>query len=221
LFMAYTGKTTFKIDGITIHWSISIPLNYKDLPSFNLERLDNLIKKYDQLQLIVLDEISLIGKIISKYINLWWRSIKHIHTKFFGNLDVIIIGDFYQVQLVCDAKFFKINVNNIINSKFLDGKKLMLWIEASRAQSDEQFINILNQFQIITQLQSDVDTINNQCFCTPPNDPKFPYLFYTNETKKNWFSFKMKGMYSYCVHKINIMIHVLNNFNYKMMQTSH
>jgi hypothetical protein len=28
-------------------------------------------------------------------------------------------------------------------------------------QSDEQFINILNQFQITTQLQSYVDTINN------------------------------------------------------------
>jgi len=68
--MAYTRKATFNIDGITIHSSISIPLNYEDLPSFNLERLDNLIKKYDQLQLIVLDEISLIGKIISKYINL-------------------------------------------------------------------------------------------------------------------------------------------------------
>jgi hypothetical protein len=51
-------------------------------------------------------------------------------------------------------------------------------------QSDEQFINILNQFQTTAQLQSNVDTINNQCFCTPPNDPKFPYLFYTNETKQ-------------------------------------
>jgi hypothetical protein len=28
-------------------------------------------------------------------------------------------------------------------------------------QSDEQFINILNQFQTTTQLQSYVDTINN------------------------------------------------------------
>ncbi len=29
-----------------------------------------------------------------------------------------------------------------------------------------------------------MDTINNQCFHTPPIDPKFPYLFYTNETKQ-------------------------------------
>jgi hypothetical protein len=31
LFMAYIGKTTFNIDGITIPSSISIPLNCKDL----------------------------------------------------------------------------------------------------------------------------------------------------------------------------------------------
>jgi hypothetical protein len=51
-------------------------------------------------------------------------------------------------------------------------------------QSDEKFINILNQFQTITKLQSYVDTINNQCFHTLPNDPKFPYLFYMNEAKR-------------------------------------
>jgi uncharacterized protein YdeI (YjbR/CyaY-like superfamily) len=51
-------------------------------------------------------------------------------------------------------------------------------------QSDEQFINILNQFRIATQLQADVDTIINQCFRTLPNDPKFSYLFYINESKQ-------------------------------------
>jgi hypothetical protein len=35
--MAYTGKTTFNIDGITIHSSFFIPFNCKDLPSLNLE----------------------------------------------------------------------------------------------------------------------------------------------------------------------------------------
>jgi hypothetical protein len=36
-----------------------------------------------------------------------------MHTKLFGNFDVIIIGDFYQVQLVCDVRAFKTNMNNI------------------------------------------------------------------------------------------------------------
>jgi hypothetical protein len=50
-------------------------------------------------------------------------------------------------------------------------------------QSDEQFINILNRFQIATQSQFDIDTINNHCFGIPPKDPKLPYSFYTNETR--------------------------------------
>jgi hypothetical protein len=29
-----------------------------------------------------------------------------------------------------------------------------------------------------------MNTINNQCFCTLPNDPKFPCLFYTKEAKQ-------------------------------------
>jgi hypothetical protein len=36
-----------------------------------------------------------------------------VHTKFFGNLDVIITCDFYQVQSLHDARVFRINMNNI------------------------------------------------------------------------------------------------------------
>jgi hypothetical protein len=35
LLMAYIGKTTFNIDATTIHSSISIPFNCKDLPSLS------------------------------------------------------------------------------------------------------------------------------------------------------------------------------------------
>ena len=100
LLMAYTGKAAYNIDGATIHSSLSLPLNCKNLPSLSSERLDTLVKKYDQLQLLVLDEISLIGKRILKFTDLRLRSIKRLHTSFFGNLDVIITGDFFQVQPV-------------------------------------------------------------------------------------------------------------------------
>jgi hypothetical protein len=144
--MAYTSKTSFNIDGNTIHSSFCIPLNCKDLPSLSLERLNSLIKKYDQLQLMVLDEISLIGKRILKFTDLLLRSIKRVHINVFGNLDVIIIGDFYQVQLVRDVGIFKINMNNI------DNLTPTFWMEEIKCyelkqvmcQTDEQFSNILN-----------------------------------------------------------------------------
>jgi hypothetical protein len=51
--MAYIGNATFNIDGTTIHSSIYIILNCKDLLSLNSKWLESLIKKYDQLQLMV------------------------------------------------------------------------------------------------------------------------------------------------------------------------
>ncbi len=56
---------------------------------------------------MVLNEISLISKRILKFIDLQLRSIKCVHRKFLGNLNVIITSDFYQIQLVCDAQDFQ------------------------------------------------------------------------------------------------------------------
>ncbi len=69
-----------------------------------------------------------------------------MHTKFFGNLYVIIIGDFYQVQFVRDAGFFKINMNNndSLAPNFWIEKIKRYELEQILCQSDEQFINILN-----------------------------------------------------------------------------
>ncbi len=62
---------------------------------------------------MVLNEIFLISKRILKFIELRLKSIKCVHKFFFGNLDVIITCDFYQVQLVHDVGVFKINMNNV------------------------------------------------------------------------------------------------------------
>jgi hypothetical protein len=134
---------------------------------------------------MVLDEISLMGKRILKFTNLRLRLTKHVHTKLFGNLDVIITCDFYQVQHVHDVGVFKINMNNIdsLTPNFWMEKIKCYELKQVMPQSDEQFINILNQFQTTTQSQYYIDTINSQCFCTPLEDPKFPYLFYTNESR--------------------------------------
>jgi hypothetical protein len=63
----------------------------------------------------VIDEISSINKKILKFIDLLLKSIKCIPTKFFWNLDIIIVEYFYQVQPICDTRIFKNNINNIDN----------------------------------------------------------------------------------------------------------
>jgi hypothetical protein len=48
----------------------------------------------------VIDEISLVGARMFNVINNRLRSIKHIQNKFFGGVDVIMIGDFYEAPHV-------------------------------------------------------------------------------------------------------------------------
>jgi hypothetical protein len=111
--MAYTGKTTFNFDGTTIHSTLNIPLNCKHLPSLTFKCLDILSKTYIDFNLLVLDEISLIGNRIFSFIDYRLRAIKRTYHHFFGNLDVIITSDLHQVPLVCDSWVFKPKQNSL------------------------------------------------------------------------------------------------------------
>ncbi len=62
----------------------------------------------------MLNEISLVGARMFNAIENRLRSIIHVQNKFFGGVDIIIIGDFYQTLLVKNSWIFqtiKINVN--------------------------------------------------------------------------------------------------------------
>jgi hypothetical protein len=66
--LAYIRKITFNINEMTIHFTFGIPLNtnLKKLQILSDERRDTLMKTYDQLQLLVIDELSLVGKMFLK-----------------------------------------------------------------------------------------------------------------------------------------------------------
>ena len=212
--MEYIEKTIYNIDGATIHSSLSLLLNCKNLSSLSSERLDTLVKKYDQLQLLVQDEISLTCKNILKYTDLCLRSIKRLHTKFFENLDVIITRDFFQVQLVSDSGVFKNtkeSMDDLAEGFWLDKIKCYELNQVIR-QSDKQFIDILNRFKIVIQTQNDIDIVNSQCVRNPPRNPNFSYLFYKNTPRlqHNMFFNVLKVVFMFCTKKINIMIYVQN-----------
>jgi hypothetical protein len=77
ILMVYIDKMTFNIDDTTIHSRLSLPLNCKYLQSLSAKRFNSLSKTYDELQLMVLNEVSLIGSRIVFFIDLCFKSIKH------------------------------------------------------------------------------------------------------------------------------------------------
>ncbi len=83
--------------------NIPIQKSLFNLPNLSLNSLNRLTCWYEQLQLVVIDEISLVGAKMFNVINNRLKSIKHIQNKKFNGVDVIMIGGFYQTPLVKDS----------------------------------------------------------------------------------------------------------------------
>jgi hypothetical protein len=110
--LTYIRKTTFNTNGTTIHSAFAIPLN-KNLTKLNAlsdERRDTFIKTYDQLCLLVIDEVSLVGNRMLSFINHILCIIKQVHNEFVGGLNVIMTGDFYQAPP--SSRFMDFQTNN-------------------------------------------------------------------------------------------------------------
>jgi hypothetical protein len=76
--LAYIGKTKFNINGMTIHSTFAIPLNKNliELNALSHERWDIFIKTYDQLCLLVINEVFLVGNRMLSFIDPKLRIIK-------------------------------------------------------------------------------------------------------------------------------------------------
>ncbi len=56
-------------------------------------------------------------------------------------------------------------------------------------QSDDQFIKVLNKFQIATHNPIDITFFNSICWHQPPNELNFPYMYYTNKSTRECNNF--------------------------------
>ena len=93
LIVAYTGNTTYNAGGTIVHFAFLMPFNKSQFLPLSKEMLDTLSKLYEELQLVFIDEASLIGSRFLYSIDSRLRSIKHGQTKYFGNIDMIFCGD--------------------------------------------------------------------------------------------------------------------------------
>jgi len=91
---------------LCIH-DFSLNKNYNELKTLSDGKCDNLIKTYDQLQLVIVDEIPLVSNRMLSFIDRRLLVIKQVHEKFMSGLDVIMITYFYQVSPIQDSWIFK------------------------------------------------------------------------------------------------------------------
>ena len=101
LIMVPTGKAAFNVRGTTIHAAFHILANQKlqDYKPLSYDTLNTYRMKYRELEWILVDEISMVSNDLWKYVHLCLQEIKQCKEPF-GSVNIIAIGDMYQLQPV-------------------------------------------------------------------------------------------------------------------------
>lgn len=109
LLCAPTGKAAYNIGGVTIHSAFSIPANqgfhFKPL---DMQQLNTMRARFQSLKVVIIDEISMVGRSMFNFINLRLQEIMAC-TKPFGNVSILAVGDLYQLKPVMDSWIFSQN----------------------------------------------------------------------------------------------------------------
>ncbi|KAJ8042543.1 ATP-dependent DNA helicase PIF1 [Holothuria leucospilota] len=116
LLVAFTGTAAFNINKQTIYSAFSIfstSLPYKPLGQ---DELNTLRIKYCSLELLIIDEISMVDQNMLMYIHARLQQIKRTsHTIPFGNVAVLAVGDFHQIPPVKGKPLFKQDPGSLVD----------------------------------------------------------------------------------------------------------
>jgi ATP-dependent exoDNAse (exonuclease V) alpha subunit len=166
--VAPTGVAAINAGGVTIHSFFQLPLSpfipeTKGLLTRNEEitnphsllsrlRMNNEKKRLlHELELLIIDEISMVRGDVLDAIDLVLRHIRHRHLERFGGVQVLFIGDMFQLPPVTKEDEWRLLSDYYRSPYFFDSKVIKedppVYIEFTKVyrQSEEQFINLLNQ----------------------------------------------------------------------------
>ena len=185
LLTAPTGTAAFNVQGMTIHSAFAInkkaTLPYQPLG----ENLLNTIRsKFEHLQLLIIDEISMVDQKILTYIHGRLCQIKHCKHPF-GNVSVLAVGDFYQLPPVRGLPLYKKRPSDFCdlwNGHF----SVVTLQEIMRQKDDSQFASMLNRLRVHIRgkpmLSSDIDTLSTVSRKEVPMEAKSAlHIFPTNK----------------------------------------
>lgn len=149
LLAAFTGTAAFNIGGNTLHHLFSLtkflPLPYEPLGE---QKLCELRVKLADVQILIIDEISMVYKRLLYYVHERLVQIKKCKQPF-GGICVIAVGDFYQLPPVKQRKDERLYEQNMSYPMdyWLNLFKMIELKEIMRQRDDLSFAMVLNSFR--------------------------------------------------------------------------
>ncbi|XP_076120789.1 uncharacterized protein LOC143101377 [Alosa pseudoharengus] len=143
---ASTGVAAYNIGAATIHHTFSIGANVK-LPYQPLgdEKVNTLRTKMCNLQILIIDEVSMVDNRLFAYIHGRLRQIKQTGDySLFGNVSVICVGDFFQLKPVKGTPLFANNKGANLWDNNFEVAELTKVVR----QENAEFAGMLNRLRV-------------------------------------------------------------------------
>ncbi|MCR4336212.1 MAG: AAA family ATPase [Candidatus Omnitrophica bacterium] len=187
--LAPTGVAALNVKGQTIHsfFNFRPDITLETVPEV---RFPSKYKKiYRRLEMIIIDEVSMVRADLLDCIDAFLRLHGPDSKKPFGGIQMIFIGDLYQLPPVVRPDETKIFRTVYPSPYFFSARVLQEYLldvvefETPYRQQDEQFLEILNRIRTNQLEQHHLVTLNSryQANMTPPENEMYIYLTTTNK----------------------------------------
>ena len=152
LLLAHTGTAAFNISGQTICSALKIGTSLKDYRPLAEESLNTLRTKYHHVQLVIIDEISMVSANQLSYIHGRLQQIKGTSaSSYFGNVSILAVGDFYQLPPVTPPTPLCYPHKEILKDLWNHLFEIFELTEIMRQKDDAVFAEMLNRLRVRKQ----------------------------------------------------------------------
>jgi ATP-dependent exoDNAse (exonuclease V) alpha subunit len=201
---APTGKAAYNIGGMTTFSAFSLPVSQAGdkYSSFSPAEhaLISLRNKYQDVQLIIIDEISMVGKRQFTNIDKRCREIFG-NREPFGGVSVILVGDFNQLRPVLDKWIFEIDTNNLGENLQAGVWRLFKLFELHELmrQKGKEFAIALTNMANANMTSEDINLLRSREIKNQKNrvPAEAVHLFYSNSSVSTYNKKKLDSMTSY------------------------
>lgn len=186
-FLAPTGVAAINIKGQTIHSFFNFkpditPHNVKDIKPKNSQI-------YKRIDAIVIDEISMVRADLLDSIDKFLRLHRKNKNSVFGGLQMIFIGDLYQLPPVVtfrEKEIFREFYNSpyfFDSFAFIESEFEFVEFEKIYRQTDEKFIKILNSIRNGSITEDEIEILNKRVMPDFSIENEDFYIFLTTTNK--------------------------------------
>ena len=179
LLTAPTGVAAFNIQGMTIHSVLLLGTSKFSSQPLTQDKLNTFRTKLSNLQLLIIDEVSMIGSNMLLQIHKRLQQLKGKgDDTTFGDISILAVGDLYQLRPVAQPHVFA-EVGDAYarlhksGSLWIDEFKMIELDKIMRQRDDSQFAQLLCRVRTATCTDEDIKILESRIITD--DHPGYPH----------------------------------------------